>query len=201
METTGFKTIKAQVEGGIFKDKGSKFIGYAIPVNTRIDTDRHLESIRLNQPGASHYCYAWRLGSNLPEERTNDDGEPRHTAGMPILGQLTSFGITNVLLVVIRYYGGKKLGTGGLINAYRSAARSALDQATIVFKEFESPIALKFSYEKLHKILHLIKIYGAEIREKELDQKCRIVLSLGKSKVASFSENISDMKDVRIEEL
>ncbi|MEN8798212.1 MAG: YigZ family protein [Flavobacteriaceae bacterium] len=201
MEAEGFKTVKAEVEGAVFKDKGSKFVGYVFPVKNRTEIDRALESIRLKQPGASHYCYAWRLGTNIPEERTNDDGEPRHTAGMPILGQLTSFGTTDVLLVVIRYYGGKKLGTGGLINAYRTAARLVLEEAAIVFKEFESYIALEFNYEKLHKILHLIKLHAGEVREKKLDHKCRIILTIGNSKLASFSENIKSLKDVRIEEV
>jgi uncharacterized YigZ family protein len=200
MEAQGFKTIKAVVEGEVFKEKGSKFAGFAYPVNNQTEIDRILESIRLKQPGASHYCYAWRMGNNIPQERANDDGEPRHTAGTPILGQLTSFGLTNVLLVVIRLYGGKKLGTGGLINAYRTAARSALDKAAIIFKEHDTHMILEFGYEKLHKILHLIKLFGGNIQEQELDQKCRIVLSIGNSKLASFSENLKGIKGIRIVE-
>lgn len=199
METDGFKTIRAAVEGTPFKEKRSKFIGYAFPVDTRDDIDRNLAALHKKHSGASHYCYAWRLGANTPEERTNDDGEPRHTAGPPILGQITSFGITGILLVVIRFYGGKKLGTGGLIHAYRTAARSALDRATIVFKEFESSVALQFSYAQLHKILHLINQYDGKILERRLEQHCRILVSVGNSKLKSFSENIGKFKGVGIE--
>ena len=201
METKGFKTIRAAVEGNPFKDRGSKFIGFAFPVKTRDEIDRNLEALRLKHSGASHYCYAWRLGASIPEERSNDDGEPRHTAGTPILGQLASFGITDVLMLVIRYYGGKKLGAGGLINAYRTAARSALERATVVFKEFESHIALQFSYEQLHKILHLIKMCDGNILEQRLDRHCRIVVSVGNSQLASFSERIGRLKKISIETL
>ncbi|MGB5236107.1 MAG: YigZ family protein [Flavobacteriaceae bacterium] len=201
MEEGGYKTLRAEVEGSVYKDKKSKFIAFAMPVSTRIDIDRYLETLRTQYPGASHYCYAWRLGTNVPEERTNDDGEPRQTAGAPILGQINSFGITNALLVVIRYYGGKKLGTGGLITAYRSAARSALEKSVIIYKEFESHLVLHFSYAQLHKILHEIKSHDGNIKEKNLDQKCRIVVSIGNSNLANFLKNISRLNGVRIEEV
>ena len=201
MKEGGYKTVKAEVAGTIFKEKGSKFIGFAIPISTRNNVAEHLEKVRAEQPGASHYCYAWRMGTQRIEERTYDDGEPRQTAGAPILGQITSFEITNILLVVIRYYGGKKLGTGGLINAYRTAARSALENSVIVHKEFECIFALHFSYELLHKILHHIKSHRGKIKEKEIDQQCRIVISLGDSKIASFSKNINQIKGVELEQL
>ena len=135
MEDT-YKTIEKPSEG-LFKDKGSKFISFAFPVDNEEEIKEIVQSIKKEHHSARHHCYAWRLGADQLLFRANDDGEPSSTAGKPILGQIQSFDLTNILIVVVRYFGGTLLGVSGLINAYRNAALDAINQAEIVEKLVE----------------------------------------------------------------
>ena len=144
MEDT-YKTIEKPSEG-LFKDKGSKFISLAFPVNSEEEIKEIVQSIKKEHHSARHHCYAWRLGADQLHFRANDDGEPSSTAGKPILGQIQSFDLTNILIVVVRYFGGTLLGVSGLINAYRSAALDAINQAEIVEKLVEKWLLVDFDY-------------------------------------------------------
>jgi len=151
-----YKTIKAKSEG-LFKDKGSKFLSYAFPVETEEEIKEILIQIKKEHHSARHHCYAWRLGTEEITFRANDDGEPSSTAGKPILGQLLSFELTNILVVVVRYFGGTLLGTGGLINAYRTAAAEAIKNAKTVTRVVEDKFTLKFTYNEMNDVMQIIK--------------------------------------------
>ena len=122
-----YKTIDSSFEGEIFKDRGSKFIGYCFPILNEDEVKPLIENLKKQHHNARHWCYAWQIGTNKVRYRANDDGEPSNSAGQPIYGQIQSFDVTNILVVVVRYFGGTKLGVGGLINAYRKGAQLALD--------------------------------------------------------------------------
>ena len=147
---------KASVEG-VYKEKGSKFIGYAFPVNTKEDIDLRLAEIKRAHGKARHCCYAWKLGVHKPGHRMQDDGEPSNSAGRPIYGQILSYELTNVLVIVVRYFGGTKLGVGGLIQAYKSAAKEVLMKAAIIRKEVLVTYLLESDYQHIDKVMRVIK--------------------------------------------
>ena len=155
-------TISMPTEGE-YKEKGSKFIAYAYFVSEETCIKEKLEQLKKEHFKATHHCYAYRLGIDGKNYRANDDGEPSGTAGRPILGQIDSFGMTNVLIVVVRYYGGTKLGTSGLINAYREAAKNALEKAQKIEKIIESPIEFSLPYNLMNDVMQFLKQYEIEI--------------------------------------
>lgn len=179
MEDT-FKTIEKPSEG-YFKDKGSKFLAYAFPVNSEEEIKELITRIKKEHHSARHHCYAWRLGSEELQFRANDDGEPSSTAGKPILGQLQSFGVTNVLLIVVRYFGGILLGASGLINAYRTAAADALNNATIKIQLIERFFEVQFNYENLNDVMLIIKQENLNVVKTQFEESCRLVFSVKKS--------------------
>jgi uncharacterized YigZ family protein len=179
MEDT-FKTIEKPSEG-YFKDKGSKFLAYAFPVNNEEEIKEQITRIKKEHHSARHHCYAWRLGSEEIQFRANDDGEPSSTAGKPILGQLQSFGVTNVLLIVVRYFGGILLGASGLINAYRTAAADALNNATIKTQLIERFFEVQFNYENLNDVMLIIKQENLNVVKTQFEESCRLVFSVKKS--------------------
>ncbi len=132
-----YKTITSPSQESLFKDRNSKFYGYAFPIQTEADIKKHLESLRKTHHTAGHHCYAWQLGTDKITYRANDDGEPNNSAGQPIYGQIQAFGLTNILIVSVRYFGGTKLGVGGLINAYRSSARMTIEASEVVEKTID----------------------------------------------------------------
>ncbi|NLA15288.1 MAG: YigZ family protein [Bacteroidales bacterium] len=159
-----YKTLKSSCTGQ-YKEKGSKFLAFGFPASSEEAIKERLETMKKKFFDARHICYAYRLGPDGETWRANDSGEPSSTAGKPILGQLLSYDLTNVLMVVVRYFGGVKLGTGGLINAYRSAARDALEQAIIVEKRILETLELQFTYEQTDKVMRAIHDTGAQIVE------------------------------------
>ncbi|MFM2284267.1 MAG: hypothetical protein RL222_1771 [Bacteroidota bacterium] len=160
------------VENILYKDKGSKFIGYAYPVKDEAAIKEKLELIRQEHPKATHHCYAYRLGLDKNNYRTNDDGEPNGTAGKPMLGQIDSIGITNTLVVVVRYFGGTKLGVSGLIEAYKETARETLAAATIITYKILDYYRISCSYEQVQRIYHIVHQVQAQIISQELDILC-----------------------------
>ncbi len=172
-----YKTISTASEG-IYRDKGSKFISFAIPVNSKDEIQQILRDYRRRFFDARHVCYAWMLGAERTDFRVNDDGEPSGTAGRPILGQINSHNLTNILILVVRYFGGILLGTGGLITAYKEAAANALHQATIVEKEVTVQYHIIFDYQAMNDILHIIKTYNLEILSQQFEEKCRIQIEV-----------------------
>jgi len=168
-----YKTIGSPSEG-LFKDKGSKFIAYAYPVYTEDEIREHLSWIKKEHFAARHHCYAWRLGAEKEQFRANDDGEPSSTAGKPILGQIQSFDLTNILIVVVRYFGGTLLGVSGLINAYRTAAKDAIKNSTIVEKTVKEFLLIDFGYECMNDVMKVFKDEQIPQLETTFDLQCRI---------------------------
>jgi len=201
MEDT-YKTVSALSEG-LFKDKGSRFISYLYPVTTEEEIKEIIQQIKKAHHSARHHCYAWRLGRENIRFRANDDGEPSSTAGKPILGQLTSFELTNVLLVVVRYFGGTLLGTSGLINAYREAASEAIRNATVETRIIEAEYRLQFGYNELNQVVQIIKNENLQQTAIQLEESCRIDLSVRKSEAARIEnifESIYGVTVTRLEE-
>ena len=172
-----FRTIAKSSEG-VYKEKGSKFYGYAIPVQSVQEVKEHLESLRKENLGCVHVCYAYCLGSNKEDFRYSDDGEPSNSAGAPIYGQIKSFDLTNILIAVVRYYGGTKLGVGGLINAYRTAAKEAIVNATISNDEDRNIFEVTFTYEAMPFVMNVVKNSDCKIIEQDFQTSPRLKLSV-----------------------
>jgi uncharacterized YigZ family protein len=169
-----FYTIKSESQG-FFSDKGSKFISFAFPVASEDDVKENLQVLKKKYYDARHYVYAFIIGSDHSFYRASDDGEPANSSGMPVLGQIRSFGLTNVLIVVVRYFGGTKLGVPGLINAYKNAAKTALENAQIIEQTVKCATEVEFDYEEMNFVMKVIKDYDAEIKMQDFQQKCKIV--------------------------
>lgn len=176
-----FLTIQTQSEG-FYKEKGSKFLAFAIPVGSEDEIKAFIAQKRKEHHQAVHVCSAFRLGADHKIYRSSDDGEPSNSAGPPILGQIQAYGLTNVLIAVVRYYGGTNLGVGGLITAYRTAAKEALLAATIIEKEEEVQLTFDFPYQKLHLVMDLLKREKVQILSQQLDASCHISITTSKEK-------------------
>ena len=201
MENDLYKTIAKPAQGELFKDKNSKFYGYAFPVTSETEIKIHLEDLKKEHYAARHWCYAYQIGTEHIKYRANDDGEPNNSAGMPIYGQIQSYEITNVLIVVIRYYGGIKLGVGGLINAYRTGAQLALDSAEIIEKTINTEFQLKFEYKNMSKVMRILKENNIEIKNQTLELNCMLEISVRKSNSSHVNDVFSNFFGVEIQEL
>ncbi len=179
MSADNFKTIIAPAEG-LFKDKGSKFIAYAFPVETEEEVKDYLQIVKKEHFDARHHCYAYILGPDKEKFRMNDDGEPSSTAGRPIYGQLLSFQVTNIVVIVVRYFGGTKLGVSGLINAYKMATKDALENANIVQKEVEFDCSITFDYLMLNKMMKILKTDGVTIKGQNCTDKYELLYTVQK---------------------
>jgi len=191
-----YYTIEKESQG-YFKDKGSKFYAFAFPVQNEDDVKEILTHLKKEHHSARHHCYAWRLGTEDISFRANDDGEPSSTAGKPILGQLQSFNATNILIVVVRYFGGTLLGVSGLINAYRSAAADALKNAEILQKLIEKEVILDFTYNELAEVMNVTKQENLTILNTRFEERCNLTFSVRKSefeKVIKIFGNIYGVK-------
>jgi uncharacterized YigZ family protein len=166
------------VSEGFYKEKGSKFIAYAIPCTSENEVKQHISQLRRENPQACHVCSAFRLGSDKKTYRSSDDGEPSNSAGPPILGQIQSFDLTNVLIAVVRYYGGTNLGVGGLITAYKTSAKQALENAKIVETEDSIRIDFQFAYEELSTAMKLMKKPGCRIIKQEINSICQFTVEI-----------------------
>lgn len=170
-----FRTISSPTRG-IFKDRGSKFLAFAYPVRDEKEIRLHLDTLRKDYHDARHHCYAWRLGAEKALYRVNDDGEPSGSAGKPILGQMLSKDLTDILVVVIRYFGGTLLGVGGLINAYRSATADAFGQARIIECRVEERMRLEFGYDRMNAVMKSIKDLQLKFEDQHFDMDCSLTL-------------------------
>lgn len=166
-----FRTIKEPSEG-LFKDRGSKFNAFAFPVRNEAEIKEILDNLKKEYHDARHHCYAWRLGPNPVTFRANDDGEPSSSAGKPILNQIEKADLINVLVVVIRYFGGTLLGVGGLINAYRTAAESAIRNSRIIRKKIQHHYTLRFEYARMNEVMTVMKEYRLETYGQEFEISC-----------------------------
>lgn len=194
-----YKTLALPSEEMLFTDKKSKFYGYAFPVDKVEGIKPLIEELRKKHPKANHVCYAWQIGTDDIQYRTNDDGEPRNSAGAPIYGQIQSFKITNVLVAVVRFFGGTKLGVGGLINAYRTTARIALDSSTIVEKRIKIHLRLTFDYAALNKVMRAIKQQKLEIVSQNLEMDCSITLLSDKKDLENTQRILSGIQGLDME--
>lgn len=196
-----YKTISKPSIGEMFKDKNSKFIGYAFPVENEDQIKIQLDSIKKEHHSARHWCYAYQLGTEVSTFRANDDGEPNNSAGMPIYGQIQSFELTNILIIVVRYYGGVKLGVGGLINAYKTGAQLALEASDIIEKTINKKFVLKFEYKNMSKVMRLLKENQVEILKQKLELNCLLEISVRKGNALKIFELFNQFYGVEIDEL
>lgn len=187
-EKDRYKTIVSKSEEVLFKDRASKFFGVAFPVKTEEEVKECLENLKTKHSKAGHFCYAWQLGENYEQYRANDDGEPSNSAGMPIYGQLQAFDVTNVLVVVLRYFGGTKLGVGGLINAYRTTAKMALENSKIVTKTIDFTFKISFDYPTMNKVMRVIKEQNLRIVDQVLELDCTIYILVRKKEADRIFE-------------
>ena len=196
MEDT-YKTISRPSEG-IFKDKGSKFIAFAYPVSSEEEIKEIVQSLKKEHHAARHHCYAWRLGSEKLLFRANDDGEPSSTAGKPILGQIQSFDLTDILIVVVRYFGGTLLGVSGLINAYKSAAFEAINQAEIITKLVEKKILVEFGYDVMNEVMKVFKDEKLTQIDPTFDLKCQIKTTIRLSDLERIVNQLTKIEGLKI---
>lgn len=193
-----YKTLAGPSEETLLKEKNSKFFGYAFPVENEDDVKEILETLRKNNHGAVHFCYAYQFGTEKITFRANDDGEPSNSAGMPIYGQIQSFGITNVLIVVVRYYGGVKLGVGGLISAYRTSAQMSLEASEIIEKTIDFHYILSFDYKNMNKVMRVIKEKNLDIISQRMEMSCEIVVSTRKKNAEMVFDIFNSMFEIGI---
>ena len=196
-----FKTITSPSREILFKEKNSKFFGYAFPVTTEEEIKSHLEKLRKQHFGAGHFCYAFQLGTEAIYFRANDDGEPSNSAGMPIYGQIQSFGLTNVLVVVVRFFGGVKLGVGGLISAYKTAAQMAIEESTIIEKTIDIHFQISFDYKNMNKVMRVIKEKNLEIISQQLQESCQIEIATRKKNSEAVFDIFNTIFEVEIKKI
>lgn len=189
MENDTYKTLAAPGPETQFKEKNSKFFGYAFPITGEDEVKIILAYIKKQHHGARHWCYAFQLGTEPNVYyRANDDGEPNNTAGMPIYGQIQSFGVNNVLVVSVRYFGGVKLGVGGLISAYRTSAQMALQASEIVEKTIDVHFTVQFGYQDMNKVMRIIKEKGLDIVSQTMENDCTMTLATRKKNAPTVLE-------------
>ncbi len=196
-----YKTIEQASTEILFKEKNSKFYGYAFPVISEEEVKAHLELLKKEHFSARHWCYAYQIGTEKIQYRANDDGEPNNSAGMPIYGQIQSFEVTNILVVVVRYFGGVKLGVGGLISAYKTAAQMALEDAEIVEKTIDKQFTLAFSYAHMNKVMRIIKEKNLTIVSQKMELDCEIVVATRKKNAPIIWDTFENLYEVQLHEL
>ncbi|QVY65714.1 YigZ family protein [Polaribacter sp. Q13] len=196
-----YKTIEKSSEETLFKEKGSKFFGYAFPVLSEEDVKEHLEVLKKKHHSARHFCYAYQLGIEKIRFRANDDGEPNNSAGLPIYGQIQSFEVTNILIVSVRYFGGTKLGVGGLISAYKTSAQITLETADILEKTINIYYKLTFEYDMMNAVQRIIKEKNIEITNQKLEMNCEYTISIRKKESESIYTIFDNLYKVDIKML
>ena len=196
-----YNTIAAPSAEILYKEKNSKFFGYAFPVTNEEEIKRHLEQLRKQNHGAVHFCYAYQLGTETLTFRANDDGEPSNSAGMPIYGQIQSFGVTNILVVVVRFFGGVKLGVGGLISAYRTAAEMSLEASEIIEKTINIHFLISFDYKNMNKVMRVIKEKNLDIISQKMDESCQIEIATRKKNAENIVDIFSNLFEIEIQKI
>ena len=176
-QITTYQTLKSPIQAEL-KDKGSRFLAFAYPVQTAEQVKKHVDDLRQEHHKARHWCYAYRLGVDGNQFRANDDGEPSGSAGRPILGQIDSFELTDVLVVVVRYFGGTLLGVPGLIHAYKTSTQMVLENAQIIEKNIEKTVRIRCEYPYLNEAIRIVKNHQAEMIEQDLQLDCRLTVRI-----------------------
>ena len=200
-EKDTYKTIAAASEEVLYKEKNSKFFGYAFPVTTEEEIKEILERLRKEHFSARHWCYAYQIGTEKIQYRANDDGEPNNSAGMPIYGQIQSFEVTNILVVVVRYFGGVKLGVSGLISAYKIAAQMALENSEIVERTIDKHFIISFGYANMNKVMRIIKEKNLQIVSQKMEMDCEIEISIRKKNVQNLLDTFENLYEIKLTEI
>ncbi|KIA85136.1 YigZ family protein [Flavobacterium sp. AED] len=191
-----YNTIEFPSSEVLFKEKNSKFFGYAYPIQSEDEVKPLIEILRKQHPNAGHFCYAYQIGADTITYRANDDGEPSNTAGTPIYGQIQSFSVTNVLIVVVRIFGGVKLGVGGLISAYKATAQMVLETCEIVEKTINIHYSITFDYKNMNKVMRVIKEKKLEIVTQEMKINEDSGLPIGKIEIKTRKKNAEMVFDI-----
>ncbi len=195
-----YQTIESNAEG-IYKEKGSKFIAYAYPISSEDEIKDIVQELKKQYYDARHHCYAWQLGVDGERYRANDDGEPSGTAGKPILGQIRSHGLTNILVVVVRYFGGTKLGTSGLITAYKEATIDVINNSSTIEKTVNDFFEIEFDYGVMNDVMRIIKEEEPNIVNQEFNLRCKIELSTRQTLSDALQGRLSKIESVTVEHI
>lgn len=193
-----YKTIAFSPEEILFKEKGSKFFGYAFPITSEEEVKPIIDVLRKKHPTACHYCYAYQIGTEKISYRANDDGEPSNSAGTPIYGQIQSFDITNTLIVIVRIFGGTKLGVGGLITAYKTAAQLTLENCEIIEKTIDIHFLVSFDYKNMNKVMRVIKEKNIDIVIQKMEMSCEIEIKTRKKNAEILFEIFNSLYEIDI---
>lgn len=198
MKSDSYNTIAQASPEILFKEKKSKFFGYAFPIKNEEEVKPIIDTLRKQHHTANHVCYAWQLGTDTLQYRANDDGEPNNSAGMPIYGQIQSFEVTNVLVAVARIFGGVKLGIGGLISAYRTSAKMALESSSIIEKIVSRYLKLSFTYQEMDRVMRTIKRQRLEIVSQKMEMECTLIISVPRNDFIRVKELFQEMNGIQI---
>ena len=199
MSKLTYKTILNPSEEILYKDKGSKFYGYAFPIKSIEDPKEIVEKLKQKHSGAGHFCFAFQHGIQTPYYRASDDGEPSNSAGLPIYGQLQAYDVTNILVVVVRYFGGTKLGVGGLINAYKTAAKQSLEAGVVTQMDVLIPFKLTFEYKELSQVMRIVKKFQLILKSQRLEMECEVVILAKKSVEKSLQTTFEAFHKIKVE--
>lgn len=199
-EKDTYKTIEIPSEEVLYKEKNSKFFGYCFPVQSEEQVKEILEKIKKEHHSARHWCYAFQIGTEQIHYRANDDGEPSGSAGLPIYGQIQSFEVTNILVVVVRYFGGVKLGVGGLVSAYKETGKMALENSEIIEKTIDIQYRIKFGYKDMNRVMRVIKEKNLNVTGQKLEMDCQIEISVRKKEASMIFSIFEAMYEVSITE-
>ncbi|SNB24795.1 conserved hypothetical protein [Flavobacterium psychrophilum] len=194
-------TINKPATEVLFKEKNSKFFGYTFPITSEEDVKRQIENLKKQHFSARHWCYAYQIGTDKIQYRANDDGEPNNSAGMPIYGQIQSYNVTNILVVVVRYFGGIKLGVGGLITAYKTTAQMALDESEIIEKTINIHFVVGFDYKNMNKVMRVIKEKNITIVSQKMEESCQIEIASRKKNASSIFDIFDQIFEVEIKKV
>lgn len=200
MKKDTYKTISGPVEINL-RERSSRFLAYAWHVKTEEEINEHLDELRKEYYNATHHCYAWRLGPTGEDYRENDDGEPSGTAGRPILGQMLSYELTDILIVVVRYFGGTKLGVPGLIAAYRESAKEAIEASRIVTRTVDVYFRIYFPYLSMNDVMTTVKDIEPRILDQQFDNNCQMDVAIRKSQAEELKGRLESFERVEVEEL
>ncbi len=196
-----FKTIAFPSTEILFKEKNSKFFGYSFPILSEVEVKPIIDTLRKQHPNAGHYCYAYQIGTENIVYRANDDGEPSNSAGTPIYGQIQSFDLTNVLIVVVRIFGGVKLGVGGLISAYKTTAQLVIETSEIIEKTIDIHFIVSFDYKNMNKVMRVIKEKNIGIVNQKMELSCEIEIVTRKKNAEILFDIFNSMFEIEIKPL
>ncbi len=196
-----YKTVAFPSEEILFKEKNSKFFGYSFPIESEEEVKPIIDRLRKQHPHAVHYCYAYQIGAETIVYRANDDGEPSNSAGMPIYGQIQSFSVTNILIVVVRIFGGVKLGVGGLITAYKTAAQMTLEASEIIEKTINVHYLVSFDYKNINKVMRIIKEKNVGIVSQKMEMSCEIEIVTRKKNAEMIFDIFNSIFEITIKPL